>query len=339
MLNVLAIFVITSSHHNLKSRLLLALAVSWVSVVDVHAQADQDLIDEIREALKVALDQDSLGAGYAAMINFAVAPDISTASYTVENEDGGNPELNVSRVPFRINFPAGSSGMQPFIQANLTYQTLDSRFDFVPGEHVNSRHKAYGGSISFGAELPIGDHLTLLPVVDTGLVRLKNSAGYHGEFSSQILEPALSGLVFDWKANAWLVGVSLGFDYGRNFERNDLKVHGSVTHYHVESYDSTSEAIEFSNEMTTFNLQLENAWNTGKNLAGYPVGLVTHAGATQFLGNNRDVLGFDRFFDVGIALETDLSSKNWKVNRLRLGAKLIFGEDVDGWGLMLGYRF
>ena len=48
------------------------------------------------------------------------------------------------------------------------------------------------------------------------------------------------------------------------------------------------------------------------------------------IGNNRDALGFDYFFEAGLALETDISQNDWPVKKLRLGVMGIFGADVTG---------
>jgi hypothetical protein len=50
-------------------------------------------------------------------------------------------------------------------------------------------------------------------------------------------------------------------------------------------------------------------------------------------------LGFDYFFEAGLALETDSSQNDWPVKKLRLGAMGIFDADVTGWSVIFGYRF
>jgi hypothetical protein len=39
------------------------------------------------------------GAGYAAMVNFAVVPDISTATYHIDTNTADDPTLRESRLP------------------------------------------------------------------------------------------------------------------------------------------------------------------------------------------------------------------------------------------------
>lgn len=317
------------------------LGLAWMlGSSSLSAQAiPEELIEELRRVVTEAVDQESLGAGYAAMINFAVAPDISTANYDIDNGAGDKPELAVARIPARKVFSPFENGWTPFIQGNLTYQTLNAGFTVSDTDRIDSEWKAYGGSVSVGAQIPINDQLVLVPVLDAGLIRLKNSADYFGDFSNLLLRPALAGVLFDWKTDAWTFGASLGFDYDKPVKNFDLKVHGSLTHHYVESRNSSSPLINFSNHMTTFNIQAETEHPTSKSISGYPLALVAHLGSTSFLGGNRDALGFDHFFDAGLALDADISGKGWKVKNLRLGAKIIAGKDVSGWGLILGYRY
>ena len=74
-------------------------------------------------------------------------------------------------------------------------------------------------------------------------------------------------------------------------------------------------------------------------LGGYPLSIVGLFGMTSIFGPDRDALGFDRFFETGLGLQGDLSSRGWKVTSLRLGLKAIYGPDVTGWGLIVGYEF
>ncbi len=306
----------------------------------VNAQTETDpIIDEIRRLVMDSADPARLGAGYAAMINFAVSPDISSAVYSIDGNGDDDPTLNVTRIPFRHSFSSGERSWRPFLQANLAYQTLETDFNLFEEESIKADWKALGGSVSAGAEVRLSENLMLVPAIDIGLVRLENDADYRGVLAEALLKPALEGLLFDWEADALMLGVAVGFDYRRGFSSLDLNVHGSLTHNHIETYDSSSEFIDFDSRITTFDVQAETVHPTRMSIRDYPISLVTHVGATTFLGDNRDALGFDHFFETGLALEADLSKRDRRLQKLRLGVNLIFGSDVTGWGVILGYRF
>lgn len=322
----------------LQSLIMGSALLAFCAAVNAQSQSDP-AIDEIRQLVMDSVDPARLGAGYAAMINFAVSPDISTATYNIDDEDGNDPSLMVYRVPVRHVFSSDEQSWRPFVQGNLAYQTLDAGFDIGENESIEAEWRALGGSVSAGAEVRLGENLILVPTIDAGVVRLENDADYHGVLAEALLKPALEGVLFDWEADAWLLGAALGFDYRRALSTLELNVHGSLTHKYIKTYDSSSGSIDFDSRVTTFNVQADTVHPTRMSIRNFPLALVTHVGATAFLGDNRKALGFDHFFEAGLALEADVSRKDWRIQKLRFGANLIFGSDVTGWGLIIGYRF
>ncbi len=316
---------------------LVGLLLAWVPP-SAFAQDGTD-IDEIRDSLKSSFGANRFGAGYAAIVNFSVIPEISTASYTADDPESNDPELDVHRIPARWVFDEGSNGWRPFVQANLTWQEISANLDILPGETIRSQWTAKGGSLSAGVEIPLTDTLTLLPQIDAGVVWLENDARYSGVLGNAVLQPVLENIAFDWDADAWLVGASLALDFERSFEPLTLRVHSSVTHNRIETWDASSEVVEFSGHATTLDVDLEVVHPLGGSLGPYPLSLVGLAGGTTFVGSARGELGFDHFFELGAALEADISARGGKLRRLGLGARLIFGADVTGWGLVMRYIF
>lgn len=313
----------------------------WLLVVapfSVLAQSgSNDTIDQIRQQVIQQAGPDRLGAGYAAMMSFAATPDISSATYYV---DGANdPTLNVYKIPLRHEFALEGRDWKPFVQATFGYLDYEAKFDFLPQESVKADWKSYGGSLSLGVNVPFDQSVTFVSALDLGLLRLESSADYRGPVAETILKPALKGVVFDWDADATLVGATLGLDYNRPFDSWTVEGRTRLTYNHIDTYDSSSDLVEFDANIATFTLQVDVIKPIDAQVGGYPLALVGHFGNTTFIGDNRDALGFDTFFEAGLALETDISKNDWPVKKLRLGAMGIFGPDVTGWSLIFGYRF
>jgi len=198
-----------------QSSLLLAVlaAIMVGNCFAVRAQTtESDLIDALHQELRQSLDPASLGSGYPAMINFAVNPDISTATYNIDDER--QAVLKVSRLPIRHVFKWEDQRWRPFVQANLAYQTL--KFDFaVPdeasifaGESVDLKWSVRGATLATGIELPFEEYWTFEPAIAVDIAHLCNDASYHGPLFNAFLKPALESWLFDWDADAWLAGIS-----------------------------------------------------------------------------------------------------------------------------------
>jgi hypothetical protein len=323
-----------------KRALQLGAGLLFIAPLSVLAQSGLDeVIDDVRQRAIEQAGPDRLGAGYAAMMNFAATPDISSATYYIDNPGGEDPTMNVYKIPLRHEFTLEGRDWKPFIQASFGYLDYEAEFDFLPEESVKADWKSYGGWLGLGVKIPLNDDLDFVPAFDLGLVRLESSADYRGPVAEAILKPALEGVVFDWDANAYLIGATLGLDYRHAFETWTLEGRTRLTYSHFATYDSSSDLVDFDADISTFTLQVDVIKPIDAQLGGYPLALVGHFGNTTFIGDNRDALGFDYFFEAGLALETDISKNDWPVKKLRLGAMGIFGADVTGWSVIFGYQF
>lgn len=302
------------------------------------AQSD-DLVDAIRDIAKETFDPVKIGAGYAAMVDFAVSRDISSANFYPDASDGVvDPSLKHFQFPFRFVFGDDASIARPFLQGLVAHQTVQSGFDFAPGEFISSEWETWGFSLSGGYDIPLSEHLAFVPVLSVGYGSLENRARYSGPISEQLLQPALAGLIFDWDTSAISYGASLGFDYRRRFGRFEIEVLGSVSHHYIESVDPPNEFVDFRSRVSAFDLDASTIHPTPWKMFGNPLSIVGLLGHTRIFGPERDALGFDSFFEAGAGIDLDVSARGWKITSLRFGAKAIVGPDVDGWGFIIGYR-
>jgi hypothetical protein len=319
--------------------LLVAFAVAGLCGPGAASAQSDDLIDAIRELAKESFDPVKIGAGYAAMVDFAVSRDISSANFYPDASDGVvDPSLKHFQFPFRFVFGDDGSIPRPFLQGLVAHQTVESGFDFAPGEFIASEWETWGVSLSGGYYVPVSEHLSFLPVLSIGYGSLENRARYSGPISEQLLRPALAGLVFDWDASAVSYGASLGFDYRRELGGFNVELLGSVSHHYIESVDAPNEFVDFQSRVSAFDLEVSTIHPTPWKMFGNPLSIVGLFGNTRIFGPERDALGFDSFFEAGAGIDLDVSARGWKVQSLRFGAKAIIGPDVDGWGLIIGYR-
>ena len=314
-----------------------ALGILCCVTMNAHAQVDDD-VAELRRLVEETFDSVNLGAGYAALVDFAVSRDISSATFYPDEVEGVvDPKLHNIKLPFRFVFGEEGQGARPFLQGHLAYQTLDAEFDLLPGEKILSEWKTWGATVSGGYEIPVGQHLKLLSVLSAGYGSLKNRADFSGPIAEGLLEPALSNLVFNWDANSLVYGASFGMDYRRQMAGFDVELLGSLTHHRVESTSASNPFAEFDGHVTALDVELNTLHPMSWTIGGSPLSVVGILGATDIFGPHRDALGFDRFFEAGLGLEADLSARGWKVRSLRFGLKAIVGPDVKGWGLIIGY--
>lgn len=310
------------------------------SVTSAAAQTVDDLVDSLREQARADLDPAALGTGYAALIDFAVSPEISAATFRPESSPGVSDEtISVFRVPIRYVFSRDGSRLRPFIQATLAYETTEAAFDLLPEERILAEWRTYGASGAVGVEYAVSERLRLLGAINAGFGRIDSTAGYTGPIGQTLVGPALDNLVFGWNADARVLGASLGVDYLQPFERFDLEIRGSLIHHAVETYDVSTPFVEFDSRATTADLDINAVVPLGRKLWGAPLSVVVLGGGTAFLGPDRDALGFSSFLEAGVAMDMDLRDRASAIKFLRFGAKVIAGSEVDGFGLIVAYGF
>ncbi len=300
-----------------------------------------DELEAARQAVIDGFDPRRLGAGYAALVSFAVSPQISTASFRpeAESDEVEDPELDVYRIPLRFVFGEDEGAPRPFLQGVFAYQDLYSRFDLGSGESIKSDWETYGLLINAGFEVPLSGNLMLLPTLSLGYARLENSANYSGLLSETVLRPAFKNIIFDWETDAVIYGAALGMDYRRQLGSFATELLASVSRNRLETFNESSEYVEFESGVTSLDMEFNSAHPTGLKLQGHPLDWVLLLGHTRFYGSNRDALGFTNFSEAGLALQLSPRPGGHRNDIWRLGLKTIIGDDVDGWSLVLSHDF
>ncbi len=298
-----------------------------------------EAINDVRAFAREELGAENVGAAYAGLINFAGNPDVSAATYYIDDEFVRDSTLKVVRGSLRHEFGKDGDKWRPFVQALFPYQTFSYTEGWSESTRINAKWKAYGVVGTTGVQIATGKRWRFTPALNFGSVRLESNAGYRGRFAETILAPALDGLAYDWDADAWVAGLTLWMDYERSFETFDGSAHMGVTHNRVHSYRVSDDAIRFSSSATTLVGSVETVHPTVIEVARFPLSVVLSGGGTLFLGPGRKALGFDRFLSAGAALQADIERLGLGVRKVSLGGMGIVGPDVVGWNLIFNYSF
>ena len=279
-----------------RSSMVLSLLATLLGCPIVAYSQSGPAIDLVRQLAEENFDSVNIGAGYAAMVDFAVSRDISSATFDPDPTEGVvDPTLKHSTLPFRHVFNPDAPGARPFLQGLFAYQKLASGFDTLPGEYIETEWTTYGASLSGGFEIPLGENLVVLPVISVGYGRLENRASFYGPISESLLQPALSGEIFNWDSNSVTYGASIGMDYRRKLSRFEIEVLAGLTHNFIESVNAPSKFTDFQGQATVFDLEINTVHPTNWEIAGSPLAIAGLFGNTEFFGPQREALGSPAF--------------------------------------------
>ena len=282
----------------------------------------------------------NLAANYAALINFASEPSISSSHLWINDDPEAKAKLGVTKFPLYHEFKLENHEWRPFVQVTFGYLKMDQQLDILNDtETVNPSWKSYSATTGGGVHLPLSEHWSILPAGDVGYAHLSNKARYSGPIGNSILKPTLEGKLFDWFADTWLMNAHLSLKYERMFEK--LKITSSVggTYSYIQSFDSTSSFQNIREHVGSIHIKADGTYPLGLSPWGNPLSIIGHLGNTTLIGENRNALGFSSVNEVGLSLLVDFSQYEWKVKRLSVGLMGLWGKNVYGWSLLTTYSF
>ncbi|MEE4279320.1 MAG: Solitary outer membrane autotransporter beta-barrel domain [Halieaceae bacterium] len=304
------------------------------------AQLEGADLEAVRDSVRETFNPSRAGIFYAASINFAVQPDIATANFSIDGLEGqgaNDPELVNSRIPVRLELDLGRDDMKGFLQGTIGYQDLSVGFPFFSdgSDVVQIDWRSRGIDLGGGIEYAVNDYWTLMPSANVGVADLRNKADYGDSVLGSIFQPVFEGIIFDWETNAWIAGAALGARYERQYDGFRVRSQLSASANHIRSFDESSDDISIRDTASALDIEVNTVHPIGQ-LAETPVELVTILGATSLVGDARGELGFDEFFEFGLALQFDISRFDFPIGDFRIGAIAITGKDVSGWSLVIG---
>jgi hypothetical protein len=265
-------------------------------------------------ASSLASAQD-LGGGYAHLLAIVAQPEIAATSVDI----GDDATLDSIHLPYYTEFGEGW-----YAQGSLGYSVLEQEFDLLDGRaEYESEWTVINGVIEAGRIFPVTDSLSLIAGVSAGVARLENDASLKGGF----FPPELEGSVFNWDTNAGIYRAHGSLRYDQEHGDYRVKAVGHLTYSYVDSYSESRRFAGFSDDSGAAIALVDVSRRISDER---PLFIIGHLGATAFIGDNRDELGFTEYFEAGASLGYD---------RYAAGVLFIFGDDVDGLSLTFIYDF
>lgn len=281
-----------------------------------------------------------LGQGYAHMISFAAAPEISASGFRIDSDTpGADNTLGVLKVPLYKAFDIEGSDWRWYAQgafSSLRYTEEVDDLELLPGidlftTDIDAEWEAYTGVGEAGLILPLTQTLSLTGGLGAGGTRLKNHSRISNETLRDALAPVLEGSVINWRTSAVIGRATAGLAY-RDTWYDDLKVRGSANYVYsyVESFNESGDFPSFQANTGSMSAKLDVAQPLSATINAHPLYLIGHLSATAFTGAGRDQFGFTHFYEVGVALG---------YRQVALGLQAVLGPDVDGLTITLDYGF
>ena len=276
--------------------------------------------------------------GALAMMQYSVAPDVTTSSISITSQEGDTNGMFMTQLGGGFTW---SRSVPLYLEGNAAYSRYDPVFivsDGAAQRPVPVKWNSLVGTVGIGWDFPIARELVLRPIANFTLGRVTSDL----KFAGRVIEGA-TGRQIEFLENGKLdavgYGGSLMLDYEHYRESHETDVEVRVTDVHLESFGGTSEAVEGSARSQSLGLWSRWRAPTGLRSQDRPVRYVLEYAFTHYFGPDGEMLGFNNLNSVGAGLELDTGAWDTVFSRVRLIGRYRFGQNVSGWGVGLGISF
>lgn len=278
--------------------------------------------------------------GVLALMSFSIVPDITTSALSIGSGSTGTSGSS----DFYMTQLGGGDTLSQSVPIYMEGVLAASRYDptFVATQGAEQRRiptkwnslSATGG---IGWDFKLTDELKFRPIFNFALGNvtsdLRAASWYVGRRTGRDIDFLDRGSL-----NAYGLGGSVMLDYEHYRPGYEVDVELRYSDIRLKSFAS-SAAVQGRAAARSANLWARYRAPTGMMLLQRPLRYVLELTHSEFLGDQRGVLGFDRLTSVGAGLELDSSAYNVVVTRTRLVGRYVFGNNVSGFSVGLAVSF
>lgn len=278
--------------------------------------------------------------GVLALMSFSIVPDITTSSLSI----GSAGASTSGSTEFFMTQLGGGDTVSDSVPIYLEGVVAASRYDptFIASQGAEQRRiptkwnsvSATGG---IGWDFKLTDELKLRPIFNFALGNvtsdLRAASWYVGQRTGRDVDFLDRGSL-----NAYGLGGSLMLDYEHYRPGYEVDVELRYSDIRLKSFDSSS-AVQGNAVAQSANLWARYRAPTGFILLQRPLRYVLELTHSEFLGDQRGALGFDRLTALGAGLELDSSAYDVFITRTRLVGRYVFGTNVSGFSVGLAVSF
>lgn len=278
------------------------------------------------------------------LMSFMIVPDITASDLNIGSGSDDKTELSITQ------FGGGATMGESFplyLEGAMGYSRYDPQFVISDGDQsrrIPTKWNSLTTTGGIGWDFNLhrdrwGGNLVLRPIANVMLGTMASDLRV-GAWALERHKSADYDFLDGGRLNAYGLGGSLMLDYELISPAQDIDVELRYTGMNLQTFGSTSRAVEGSATAQNLGLYLRRRaplfdWTLLKS----PVRYVLEGAHTEYLGEQRGKLGFDSLSSVGLGIEMDSSKYPVFITRTRLVARYMFGNGTSGYGVGLAMSF
>ncbi len=287
------------------------------------------------EAVQVSVEKRIQGV--LSLMGFQVIPDVTTMSISVSDPAGGNPELMLGQIGAGFTW---SDDFPLYLEGMVGYSRYDPQFVISDGSDtrvVPFQWNSAAATAGVGWDFAISDKLVVRPIASATIAYVASDAAVAGFILDEKLG-AETRFLFGRSLNAWGYGGAVVLDFADYNDEREIDIELRYSHMFLETY-GLQDALNSSAEVGNVNLWARWRAPIGDWTAfDRPVRYALELTYSEFLYDQRDLLGFNRLLSLGAGLELDLETSRL-IERARVMGRYVFGNGVSGFSIGFAVTF
>jgi hypothetical protein len=280
-----------------------------------------------------------LANGIVGVMAYTVAPDVTTSSLAISNNETSSAGLSMTQVGGGFTW---SKETPLYLEGNAAYSRYDPVFVVSEGADARSvpvKWNSVSATGGIGWDFPITRHWVVRPILNLTYGRVVSDVKLGSWWLENNTDVDLSFLS-GGKLEAYGLGGSLMFDYEKFTPDADDDIEIRYTNVDLRSH-STGRNLDVVGHAKAESISL---WARRRVPTGWgmlfdrPVRYVYEVATTRFLGEEKET-GISYMNSVGFGLEADTSARDVCATRWRLVMRYKFGPDLSGWSTGIAISF
>jgi hypothetical protein len=328
-------------------------------VLTIHgwAAAAQSL-DDLRDAVRDAVETENSVAVFQAISIFGASPGISGASYTFKDDDpdASTTDINVIKLPIAMDLkppeqcaaavrntsdevpdedaddPAWHC-VKPYVELSLSYVNAEEQFNIpdIGDVAVDFDLDIFSALAGAGFSIPLQKGTVFRPIFLLGYSHIADDTDISGD-DGAVVAALVDGIALNIEIDSLLIGAAAELQHQHRIASNtDLDATIRYNHVISEVVSASDEALEKSNDFGILTAEAEINRKIGWEVFSRDVHAVGSLGGSFLLGEQGRQFDTDFYTEFGAGVEIKDDSLVQGVEGLQLFGRYILGPDVTGY--------
>ncbi|WP_339513211.1 autotransporter domain-containing protein [Pseudomonas sp. RL_15y_Pfl2_60] len=275
--------------------------------------------------------------GVLSLMSYSMTLDLASSSLQIKDGSSGNPSIKMTQLGGGATM---SKSFPLYLEGAAAYSRYDPRFVATDGAErraIPVKWNSVSATGGVGWDFPISDEVVVRPIASVGLGYMTSDLNAARILINRKTNKQIKFLD-DGQMSALGLGGAMMLDWERVRPDYEADIELRYTYMNLQQIGG-DEAI--NGEVTAETANLWSRWRapTGWVVMQRPLRYVLEFSHSEYLGDQRGALGFDRLSTFGLGVEFDSSAYDIFISRTRLVLRQMVGDNVSGLSLGLAVSF